>query len=474
MPWITPEIITTLAALILILFEAFSLLKPPHLAARLSLSALAIATLITLLIPTHTQTYWSEQYLWNDSVRLIKTLFLLLGLGITFLALKNPQEIAPRIAEFHALLLLALTGLLLLPSSQNFLTLFVSLELITVTLYILISYHRTQITSLEAGIKYLIIGGIASAFLIMGTAYLFGFTGSLNFNTIAAHPVWTSAPPPLWIAVFFIFAGVAFKAGLVPFHAWAPDVYQGANNPTTALLATASKAAGILLLYILFNGPLRLLLTYPQVTHTILILATLSIIIGNFSALHQHNIKRLLAYSGIGHAGYITLPLAHFDPAAQTALLTYLLAYLLASITAFTIIPLVTPTNHAPISAYTGLAQRHPLHAIALTLALTSMAGIPPLVGFTGKWLIFACLWQHKQYLILTLALISAIVALAYYLSIIKTLFTPPSPTSITESSSPIPSCPVTLSIIALLSLALLVLGLWPQPLLHIVFLIAR
>ncbi len=474
MPWITPEIITTSAALILILLEALGFLKPSHLAARLSLSALAIATLITLLIPSHTQAYWAEQYLWNDSIRAIKVLFLVLGLWIAFIALKNSHEIAPRIAEFHALFLLALTGMLLLPSTQNFLTLFVSLELITVTLYILISYHRTQIPSLEAGIKYLIIGGIASAFLIMGVAYLFGFTGSLDFKAIATHPVWTSAPPPLWIAIFFILAGIGFKIALVPFHAWAPDVYQGTNNPTTALLATASKAAGILLLWILFTNPLRLLLTYSQITLATLILATLSIIIGNFSALHQHNIKRLLAYSGIGHAGYMTLALAHFDPAGKTALLTYLLAYLLASITAFTIIAFVTPTNQAPISAYTGLAQRHPLHAIALTLALTSLAGIPPLVGFTGKWLIFAHLWQNSQYLVLTLALISAIVALAYYISIIKTLFTPTSSGSTFEADPAKPASPAALFIMAILSLALLVFGMWPQPILDIVSLIAR
>lgn len=469
MPWITPEIITTLAALTLILTEALGFIRQPQFAARLSIGALILATLITLLIPSHTHTYWAEQYLWSDSVRIIKILFLLLGLWIAWLASKNSHEISPRIAEFHALLLLALTGLLLIPSTRNFLTLFVVLELITVTLYILVSYHRTHTASLEAGIKYLIIGGIASAFLVMGIAYLFGFTGSLDFSTIATHSVWASAPAPLGIAVFFILAGVAFKAGLVPFHAWAPDVYQGTNNPITALLATASKAAGILLLWILFTGPLRLLLSYPQVILAALILATLSILIGNFSALHQHNIKRLLAYSGIGHAGFMALPLANLDQAGQVAMLTYLLTYLLASITVFTIIAHVTPTNDAPIAAYTGLAKRSPMYAVALMLALTSMAGIPPLIGFTGKWLVFAHLWQNQHTLVVGLALMSAIVALAYYLSIIKTIFMPQSDSFTTKNLPPIFSCALTTVIITLLSLALLVLGIWPDPVFKIV-----
>lgn len=468
MPWITPEIFTTLTALLLITTQALGLLRTQTQAYLITLIALTLATLTTLLIPPHTQSYWAEQYLWNDSIRTTKLLFLLLALWITWLTHQNPHELTPRLPEFHALTLLAFTGLLLLPSAQSFPTLFISLELITVTLYILVSYHRTHPPALEAGIKYLIIGSVASAFMIMGIAYLFGFTGTLQFKTITTHNVWSSTPAPLWIAPLFLLAGIAFKASLVPFHAWAPDVYQGTNHPTTALLATASKAAGVLLLFFLFTGPLRLLLSYPSFLHIFLTLGLLSILIGNFSALHQPNLKRLLAYSGIGHAGFMALPLTHFDTAGQTALLTYLLTYLLASITTFTVLTHVTPQNDTPITQYTALAKRNPLLALALTLALTSMAGIPPLPGFTGKWLIFTHLWQHGHHLTLAIALISTVVALAYYIAIIKTLFSSTPPHLTDPPPTPIHLPLSTTCLITLLSATLVILGLWPTPLLHI------
>jgi NADH-quinone oxidoreductase subunit N len=276
--------------------------------------------------------------------------------------------------------------------------LFVSIELITITFYVLVSFQRSRVVSLEAGVKYLILGALSSAFMIYGIALIWGTTGKLNFTELAAVAPQFAQNKAFLLGVVLMLVGLGFKIAAFPFQIWAPDVYQGAPTPTTAFLAIGSKAAGfVLLLRVLFTA-------LPGVINTtawanfLIIISGLTILYGNLCAIPQHNIKRLLGYSSIAHAGYLLLGVAALNASGQAAILYYLGGYLFTVLGGFLVIALVLrQLDTGEISGLAGLGQRSPLLAATLTISLVSLAGIPPLAGFFGKFLLLKAAVEAAQ-----------------------------------------------------------------------------
>ena len=369
----------------------------------------------------------------NDALSLFfKQLFIVAAILVLFMAAEFSDRLAEgSVAEYYSLILFALAGMLFAASSNDFTVLFVSIELITITFYVLVSFQRSKLQSLEAGVKYLILGALSSAFMVFGIALVWGTTGELNFTKLAAVAPQFETSRIFLLGVLLVLVGLGFKIAAFPFQIWAPDVYQGAPTPTTAFLAVGSKAAGfVLLLRVLFTA-------VPSVTHThqwanlLIVISAITILYGNLCAIPQRNLKRLLGYSSIAHAGYLLLGVAALSASGQSALMYYLAGYVFTVMAAFFVIALVM--RHLAtedISGLAGLNQRSPLLAATLTLAMVSLAGIPPLAGFFGKFLLLKSVIEaaqvtgnHGYYCLAFTALASVIISLYYYFGVIRAIY---------------------------------------------------
>jgi NADH-quinone oxidoreductase subunit N len=369
----------------------------------------------------------------NDGLSLFfKRFFLVAAILVLFIAAEFADKFAPgAVAEYYSLVVFALAGMLFAASANDFVMLFVSIELITITFYVLVSFQRSKIASLEAGVKYLILGALSSAFMIFGIALIWGTTGELNFTKLAAVAPQFLDSKIFLLGVLLVLVGLGFKIAAFPFQIWAPDVYQGAPAPTTAFLAVGSKAAGfVLLLRFLFSA-------VPSVTHThafttlLIVISGVTILYGNLCALPQRNIKRLLGYSSISHAGYLLLGVAALNASGQSAILYYLAGYLFTTLAAFLVIALVLRhLDTEDVSSLAGLSQRSPLLAATMTISMVSLAGIPPLAGFFGKFLLLKSVVEaaqvshnHGYYCLLFMALAGVVISLYYYFNVVKAVY---------------------------------------------------
>jgi len=410
----------------------------------------------------------------NDALSLFfKQLFIVAAILVLFMAAEFSDKLAEgSVAEYYSLILFALAGMLFAASSNDFTMLFVSIELITITFYVLVSFQRSKLQSLEAGVKYLILGALSSAFMVFGIALIWGTTGELNFTKLAAVAPQFETSRIFLLGVLLVLVGLGFKIAAFPFQIWAPDVYQGAPTPTTAFLAIGSKAAGfVLLLRVLFTA-------VPSVTfsHTfqnlLIVISGITILYGNLCAIPQRNLKRLFGYSSIAHAGYLLLGVAALSASGQSALMYYLAGYVFTVMAGFFVITLVMrqlPTED--ISGLAGLNQRSPLLAATLTLAMVSLAGIPPLAGFFGKFVLFKAVIEtaqatgnHGYYCLAFTALAGVIISLYYYFGVIRAIY---------WSKDPSDLSPIQLSSPAKLSIALCIagmfwLGLFPNTVLNL------
>ena len=406
----------------------------------------------------------------NDALSLFfKRFFLLAAILVLFLTAEFSDCVAEgSIAEYYSLTVFALVGMLFAASSNDFAMLFVSIELITVTFYVLVSFQRSRIASLEAGVKYLILGALSSAFMVFGIALIWGTTGKMNFTELAAVAPQFEDSKIFLLGVLLVLVGLGFKISAFPFQIWVPDVYQGAPTPTTAFLAIGSKAAGfVLLLRVLFTA-------VPSVAHhwsgLLIIISAITILYGNLCALPQRNLKRLMGYSAIAHAGYLMLGVAALSANGQAAVLYYLAAYLFTLLGAFFVIVLVLrQLDTEDISGLAGLNHRSPLLATTMTLAMASLAGIPPLAGFFGKFLLFKAVVEqgpanHAYYWLAFIALAGAVISLYYYFGVVRAIFW----SKEAPDLSPIPlSAPAKLSIWACIA-GMFWLGLFPSTVLDL------
>ena len=406
----------------------------------------------------------------NDALSLFfKQLFIVAAILVLFMAAEFADKLAEgSVAEYYSLILFALAGMLFAASANDFTMLFVSIELITITFYVLVSFQRGKLQSLEAGVKYLILGALSSSFMVFGIALIWGTTGELNFTKLAAVAPQFADSRIFLLGVLLVLVGLGFKIAAFPFQIWAPDVYQGAPTPTTAFLAIGSKAAGfVLLLRVLFTA-------VPSVTahwaNLLIVISAITILYGNLCAIPQRNLKRLLGYSSIAHAGYLLLGVAALSASGQSALLYYLGGYVFTVMAAFFVITLVM--RHLAtedIGGFAGLNQRSPLLAATLTIAMVSLAGIPPLAGFFGKFLLLKAVIEqapaHPAYYCLAFtALAGVIISLYYYFGVIRAIYW----SKEAADTTPIElSSPAKLSIWACLA-GIFWIGLFPNAILNI------
>jgi NADH-quinone oxidoreductase subunit N len=376
---------------------------------------------------TTTQHAFNNMYVMDGLAMFFKRFFLLAAILVLVMSVDFADRIEAGISEFYALILFALTGMMFAASSNDFSLLFVSVELITVTFYVLTSFQRSRVGSLEAGVKYLILGALSSAFMVYGIALVFGTTGKLNFDEIAAKAGAMAGNKVFVLGILLVLAGIGFKIAAFPMQMWAPDVYQGSPSPTTAFLAVGSKAAGFaLLLRVLFNA-------VPAIaehwTKLLMAVSIVTILYGNLCAIPQRNLKRLLGYSSIANAGYLLMGVAVLSVEGKSAILYYLAGYLFTVLAAFLVICAVTRNAEGEdISILAGLNQRSPLLAATLTLAMMSLAGIPPLAGFFGKFLLLKAVVERGAanpmwYWLVGVALFGVVVSLYYYFGVIRAIY---------------------------------------------------
>ncbi len=437
--------------------------------AALGLGLILLYSFVAVKLPpgASVQYAFGKMYALDQLALFFKRFFLVAAVIVLLMSVEFAQHIESGIAEFHSLILFALAGMLFASSANDFALLFVSLELVTVTFYVLTSFQRTRLPSLEAGVKYLIIGALSTAFTVFGIALVYGTSGTLNFVDLAALAGQLSGNRIFLVGLLLVLVGLAFKIAAFPFQIWAPDVYQGAPAPTAAFLAIGSKGAGfVLLLRVLFTAVPAITAQWSNLLITI---SAITILYGNLCAIPQHNLKRLIGYSSIAHAGYVLLGIAAMNAAGKSAVLYYLAGYLFTVLGAFAVICLVMrQVEGEEIAALAGLNQRSPLLASTLTLAMVSLAGVPPLAGFFGKFLLLKAVIEqgaaHPAYYWLAfIALAGVVISIYYYFGVIRAIYW----SKLTSNLEPISiSIPIRACIYASVA-GMFLLGLYPNPLVN-------
>ncbi len=393
-------------------------------------------------------------------------IFIIAGLLTLLLSGAYLKEHRFSYGEYYSLLLLSLTGMMLLVHAGDFVVLVIGLEIMSIGLYAMAASWTGNRKSAEAGLKYFVMGAVASAFLLYGIALLYGTTGQTNLIKLAAKAPQLAGSPVFILGMFMILAAMAFKVALVPFHAWAPDVYEGAPTTITGFMATAVKAAGFgvfLRVFLVVFGESFFVFGSTGWSNILWTLAVISMTLGNITALRQTNIKRMLAYSSIGHAGYILVGIitAGVVPAERGGpILYYLLAYTITTVGAFGMVAWLGSFNdeRVGVDEWAGLGSRHPAAALAMTLFLLSLAGIPPTAGFFAKFYIFKAALAHPGLVsLVVIAALNSVVSIYYYLKPVVAMYfyeesRPP---------SPLQSAAVSTALVAA-ALLVLLLGLTP------------
>ena len=371
------------------------------------------------------------------------------------------------LGEFLTLPIFTCAGLMWMASAVDFVMIFVSLELVTISFYVLVSYTRRNAASLEAGVKYLILGALSTGFFVYGITWVFGITGQTNLEKVSAFLVdYRGSSAPLMFAFILLTIALGFKIAAVPFQIWVPDVYQGAPTPIAAFLSVGSKAAG----FVVFIRVLRTFFHATAIAHKIdlllVVIAAATLIYGNLAALPQNNLKRLLAYSSIAHAGYLLVAVASSaDPRSGGVIAFYLGAYLPMTLLSFMV--MIVVSNHAAgddIADFNGLSKRSPFLAFAMLIAMVSLAGLPFTAGFFGKFLVFTVALAQHQTLLVVLGVITVACGFYYYLRVVRAMYFQSPAAAGEDLTGPIAvSLPTRLTISALIA-AIIVLGIYPSP----------
>ncbi|MFN2622747.1 MAG: NADH-quinone oxidoreductase subunit N [Chthoniobacterales bacterium] len=321
------------------------------------------------------------------------------------------------LGEFFALPVFTCAGLMWMASAIDFVMIFVSLELVTMSFYVLVAFMRRNAFSLEAGVKYLILSALSTGFLVYGITWIFGVTGETNLARVSAALTSPGVETgPALFAMLLVLIALGFKIAAVPFQIWVPDVYQGAPTPVTAFLSVGSKAAG----FVVLIRVLQPFLVMPQMERLLILVAAATLIYGNLAALPQTNLKRLLAYSSIAHAGYLLIGVVCL---AGEAIVYYLVAYLLMTVLSFAVLVVVSKQTGDNIEDFNGLAQRSPFLAFAMLMAMASLAGIPFTAGFLGKFYIFNAAVAHHQITLIVVGIVTVACGFYYYFKVVRAMY---------------------------------------------------
>lgn len=470
------EIAVVVLGIVLLLAEAYSNRANKNYLAYTGAAGL-FGVLVLSFFPMHAPAADSPSaaFITHDILSVFFVRFTLIATIVTLLMIPGYRPVLERylpaeragggIGEFAILPLFVCAGLMWMVSSIDFIMIFVSLELATITLYILATYLRQNTASLEAGTKFLILGALSTGFIVYGISWIFGTTGTTNLLALPAaiEALPSSALTPLLFGIAMILVALSFKISAFPFQFWVPDVYQGAPTPVTSYLSVASKAAGFVVLIRL----LVLLGTVPAISHkihaVITLLAALTLIFGNFAAIPQTNMKRLLGYSSVAHAGYLLMAVASLgSKMAIPAIGFYFAGYLAMTMLAFVVLTVVSEvTGGDEISRFNGLGRRSPLLAGAMLLASASLAGIPFTAGFIGKLLIFEVAINQGHYGLVALGCVTVAAGFYYYFKVIRAMYW----------QQPAEETPIRVTftvklLIAVLGAGILAFGIYPAPLL--------
>ena len=478
-----PELVLFVAALLVMTYDVMTKRRSGRTVGYLAMAGLLLAGVV-LAFTGQGRGFGSMFY--NDTMALFfKVIFLtaaFMAAGSCF-GLTETRIVNHR-GEFFGLMMLSTVGMMFLASSRELVSLYIGLELTTVPLFVLAGFFKDDRRSVEAGIKYLIVGALSSALLLYGLSFLYGLTGTTDIFAMrfSLAETWLAreglvGASVMVLAIVAIVAGLGFKLALPPFHQWVPDVYEGAPTPVTAFLSVGSKAAGIVaFVKIVVVG----LYSYYEPVMApndwgIMVgaLAAAALIVGNVLAIRQTNIKRMLAYSSIAHAGYVMVGMVSINELGLSAVAFYMFAYLFTNMGAFAIVALFEDkTGSCEIAAYDGLARSAPFLAGALTVFLLSLTGIPPLAGFVGKFYVFAAAIKMAGqpsggpwlYWLVGVGLLTSVFALYYYANIMKMMYFGKSETP----ASPAVGTPAVL-VIALGLAGVLLFGVYPQPIIDFV-----
>jgi NADH-quinone oxidoreductase subunit N len=485
MPAYYLEALTVTLGIILLMAETFVPTKSKAwigIAAAIGLGFILVLTTLAIGQDAKPDAAWAKWPLWNfyqfDSLARFYKIFALVTTIFVVLLSVDYRKILARFTdhpgsengtgEYYALPIFACAGMMFLASAKDLAGAFVALELVTVTFYILVAYMRRNVGSLEAGVKYLILGALSTGFLVYGIAWVYGSTGTMNLTNLQSSISNLQSPISLLFGIALVMVGLGFKIGAVPMQVWIPDVYQGAPTPTTAFLSVGSKAAGFILMIRFLEPFFANDLTRGPVMKLLIILAIATLLFGNLAAIPQTNFKRLLAYSSIAHAGFLLLALA--AGASETAgslssvqvVSFYLATYLIMTLGVFFVLSQVRIQRDGEnIPDFNGLGKTNPLLALALTILLAALAGVPLTAGFIGKFFVFSLAVDAGLWAGVGVAFIAAAAGFYYYFNVVRAMWW----------AEPGDRAAVTLPLIskacvALLTIATLVFGIWPQPIL--------
>jgi NADH-quinone oxidoreductase subunit N len=377
-----------------------------------------------------------------------------------FLPGRSPQS---GLGEFFALPVLTCAGMMWMSSAIDFILIFVSLELVTISFYVLVAYMRRNSSSLEAGVKYLILSALSTGFTVYGITWIYGVTRQTNLTQI--ERVLPSIPldnqPGVLFGALLVIVGLGFKIAAAPFQFWVPDVYQGAPTPITAFLSVGSKSVGFIVLLRVVQAFQSLPAIGDRLITAIVLLAAATLIYGNLAALPQTNFKRLLAYSSIGHAGYLLIAVAGIAARdSGQAVVVYLAAYLLMTLLSFLVLVIVSVHGEGDeIVHFNGLSKRSPVLAFALLVAMMSLAGVPLTAGFLGKFLVFKVAFETQQFFLIALGILTVGCGFYFYLKVVRAMYWQPAP----ANGAAIPVSKLSLFAIGVLVILIFALGIFPQ-----------
>jgi NADH-quinone oxidoreductase subunit N len=418
---VLPELVLAVGAMVLLMLGAYRGQGTTRLVTTLAVVLLAVTGVLELLLPAGKLTTFGGSFIVDDFARFLKILALI-GSAVTLILssefLSDPSR---RIFEYSILVVLSTLGMMVLISAGDLIMLYLGLELMSLALYVVAASNRDNAKSTEAGLKYFVLGALSSGMLLYGGSLIYGFTGTVGFAGIAAAA--KGGDIGVVFGIVFLLAGLCFKVSAVPFHMWTPDVYEGAPTPVTAFFASAPKVAALAVFT-------RVALTafpgiVPQWQQIIVFVAIASMVLGSFAAIGQKNIKRLMAYSSIGHMGFALVGLASGTVEGAQGVLIYIAIYVAMTLGTFAIILAMKRNGQAVenISDFAGLSRTNPLLAFFFAMLLFSLAGIPPLAGFFAKFYVFVAAIKAGLFTLAVIGVLASVVGAFYYLTIIKVMY---------------------------------------------------
>ncbi|HEX4085390.1 MAG TPA: NADH-quinone oxidoreductase subunit N [Chthoniobacteraceae bacterium] len=472
------EVAVLVTGLFLLIYESFANDREKGFLAALGIGALSLIFIASFFaVPSNTVSGSGMLHFYcADPLALFFKRFALLTTIIVLVISLEYRDVVRRfifgthsdagIGEFYTIPIFTCAGLMFMASAVDFIMIFVSLELVTISFYVLVAYMRRSANSLEAGVKYLVLGALSTGFFVYGVTWIFGLTGKTNLSeaaTVMQHL--HGGQTPMIFGFMLILMGLGFKVAAAPFQFWVPDVYQGAPTPITAFLSVGSKAAGFIVLIRVITTFLSVPALHDKIIAIISVVAALTLIYGNLAAMPQNNLKRLLAYSSIAHAGYLLMAVASLDGVRSTsAVAFYLTGYLLMTMLSFAIIVVVAnATGGDDISNFNGLGKRAPGLAFAMLVAMLSLAGVPLTVGFFGKFFVFAAAISQGHYVLAMIGVVTVGAGFYYYLKVVRAMYWLEG----AGEMAAIPVAPLTRFTMVALAALIFIFGIYPAPILN-------